>query len=49
MKKIWTKYCGVILLYSVVFLGIIAINTKTKYVNEQEVERNGSTIAVGER
>ncbi len=49
MKKLWTKYCGVILLYSVVFLGIIAINTSTKYLNEQNLERSDSTIAVGDK
>ena len=36
MKKIMTKYSGVIFLYSVIVLGVFALNARCKYLNEIE-------------
>ena len=41
MKKIITKYSGAILLYSVVIVGVFAINVRFKYLNE--IEEKGFT------
>lgn len=49
MKKIWKKYCGVIMLYSVVFFGILAINARCKYLNELEIQKeNYNIVAMGD-
>lgn len=49
MKKIWTKYNGVIFLYSVIIFGILAMNTRFKYLQELEmIEERNAYIAVGE-
>lgn len=46
MKKIWTKYCGAILLYSVIIGGVFILNARFKYLNE--LERNYNIVAVGD-
>lgn len=44
MKKIMEKYSGVILLYTVVIVGIFALNARFKYLNEISKEGENSTI-----
>ncbi len=48
MKKIWTKYCGVILLYSVIICGVFVLNARFKYLNELEIERVDYIVAIGD-
>lgn len=50
MKKIWTKYSGVILLYSVILFGVFALSARFKYLEELEIveERNYSVVAMGD-
>lgn len=45
MKKIISKYCGAILLYSVVILGVFVLNARFKYLNEIEMKGESSLIA----
>ncbi len=49
MKKIVMKYCGAILLYSVIIIGIFALNARFKYLNE--IEKKGvssQNMAIGD-
>lgn len=48
MKKIITKYSGAILLYSVLIIGVFAMNARCKYLNEVEKTENKSVIAMKE-
>ncbi len=50
MKKILVKYSGAILLYTAVIIGVIALNARFKYLNENEIVKEGisETIALGE-
>lgn len=50
MKKIWTKYCGAIMLYSVIVLGVFILNARFKYLNDLEIieERDYYVVAVGD-
>lgn len=50
MKKFMTKYCGAIMLYSVIILGVLVLNARFKYLNELEIteERDYYVVAVGE-
>lgn len=50
MKKIWKKYCGAIMLYSVIIFGVFALNARFKYLNELEIteERDYYVVAVGD-
>lgn len=50
MKKLWTNYCGAILVCSVVFFGILALNARYNYLNqnEMELERNNTIVALGD-
>ncbi len=50
MKKLWTKYCGAIMLYSVIILGVVVLNARFKYLNELEnvEERNYYVVAMGD-
>ncbi len=50
MKKFMTKYCGAIMLYSVIILGVFVLNARFKYLNELEIteERDYYVVAVGE-
>jgi hypothetical protein len=48
MKKILIKYSGAILLYSVVIIGVFALNARFKYLNEKYVEGDKvSIVALG--
>lgn len=49
MKKMLEKYSGVILLYSVIVLGVFALNARCKYLNELEnkMEGNSRIVAMG--
>ena len=44
MKKIIAKYNGAILLYSVIILGVFAINARFKYLNEIEMKGEASNV-----
>lgn len=44
MKKIINKYCGAILLYSVIIVGVFALNARFKYLNEIEMKGESSLI-----
>ena len=46
MKKIWTKYSGVIFLYSVILVGVFSLNARFKYLEELEIIEERNTIAV---
>lgn len=46
MKKILVKYSGAILLYTVVVIGVIALNARFKYLNENEPVREGISEAI---
>lgn len=46
MKKILVKYSGAILLYTVVVIGVIALNARFKYLNENESVREGISEAI---
>lgn len=50
MKKIMTKYSGAILLYSVIVIGVFALNARCKYLNqlEQMEKYNGIAMEVNE-
>ena len=48
MKKIINKYCGAILLYSVIIVGVFALNARFKYLNEMEMTgENSFVVAMG--
>lgn len=48
MKKIINKYCGAILLYSVIIVGVFALNARFKYLNEMEMKgENSFVVAMG--
>lgn len=40
MKKIWTKYYGVILFYSVIIFGIIILNARFTYLNQEFYDKD---------
>lgn len=44
MKKIINKYCGAILLYSVIIIGVFALNARFKYLNEIEMKGDNSLV-----
>ncbi len=44
MKKIVEKYSGAILLYSVILVGVILLNARFKYLNENYMEGENSTV-----
>ena len=44
MKKILEKYSGVILLYSVIIVGVFALNQRFKYLNTMEMKGNSSEV-----
>lgn len=44
MKKIINKYCGAILLYSVIVIGVFALNARFKYLNEIEMKGDNSLV-----
>lgn len=46
MKKIITKYSGVLFLYSVIIIGVFALNARCKYLNELEQTEKYNTIAM---
>ena len=48
MKKILVKYSGAILLYAVVIIGVIVLNARFKYLNENDCpqEEVWETIAL---
>ncbi len=50
MKKIWTKYNGALLLYSVIIFGVFAINYRFKNLNTIEIneERSYKLVAMGD-
>lgn len=50
MKKLWTKYCGAIMLYSVIILGIFILNARFKYLEDLEMieERGYNIVAIGD-
>ena len=49
MKKLITKYSGAILLYSVIIIGISALNARFKYLNEMNLKgENSQIMAMGE-
>lgn len=50
MKKFMTKYCGAIMLYSVIILGVFVLNARFKYLNELEIteERDYYVVALGD-
>ena len=48
MKKIINKYSGAILLYSVIIVGVFALNARFKYLNEIEMKgENSQLVAMG--
>lgn len=48
MKKILEKYSGVILLYSVIVIGVFALNQRFKYLNTMEMKgENSNIVAIG--
>ena len=48
MKKLINKYCGAILLYSVIIVGVVALNARFKYLNEIEMKgENSLVMAIG--
>jgi hypothetical protein len=48
MKKILIKYSGAILFYSVIIIGVFALNARFKYLNEKYVEGDkASIVALG--
>lgn len=44
MKKMIVKYSGALLLYSVVIFGVIAINARCKYLNNNIMKGEGSNL-----
>lgn len=49
MKKIWTKYSGVILLYSVIVGGLVLLDARFKYLNEKVIlEERNYYVAIGD-
>lgn len=44
MKKIINKYSGAILLYSVIIVGVFALNARFKYLNEIEMKGETSQL-----
>ena len=46
MKIIMTKYSGVIFLYSVIVLGVFALNARCKYLNEIEQIEKYNVLAM---
>ncbi len=47
MKKIMRNYGVVILFYAVLIIGVFALNSRFRYLNEQNVEKH-QVVAVGE-
>lgn len=48
MKKIWTKYSGVILLYSVVVCGVFLLNARFKSLIDTKIEERSYLVAIGD-
>ncbi len=49
MKKILKKYSGAILLYSVIIIGVFALNARFKYLNEIDMKgENSQLVAISE-
>lgn len=44
MKKIISKYSGAIFLYSVIIVGIFALDARFKYLNEINMEGGNSQL-----
>lgn len=49
MKKIISKYSGAIFLYSVIIIGIFALDARFKYLNEINMEGGNSQFMVGQK
>ena len=46
MKKFLSKYNGAILLYSVIIIGVFALNERFKYLNEIELQKDNQLMMV---
>ncbi len=47
MKKIITKYSGVVLLYSVIIVGVFVLNERFKYLNTLNEKTTTNIVAIG--